>query len=215
VIIVDLPGQGDLPAQGLPFRPDMEVPVSAVLDFLLKLPGIDPDRLVSYGISFGGYIVPRAATVDKRIKAITVCSALLDGSMLFPDAMANFERLPQFKLAKVLMKMRMKTALAVFNTYFWRWGTVDSVALVTELKKYKVDPSLISCPFLNVVAQQEYEQFPAAQEWAKACLERIANTETRLVLGPTNEGADSHSIGTNLSLMAQIMFDWFDEVLEK
>jgi dienelactone hydrolase len=215
VIIVDLPGQGDLPSQGLPFRPDVEVPVSAVIDYILKLPGVDADRLVSYGLSFGGYIVPRAASVDKRIKAVAVCSALLDGSALFPDSMANFERLPRFKLAKVLMKTRMKTTLAVFHTYFWRWGAVDSAGLVAELKKYIVDPSLISCPFLNVVAQQEYEQFPAAQEWAKACQEKIANPEKKLVIAPTNEGADSHGVGTNLSLMAQIIFDWFDEILDK
>lgn len=31
---------------------------------------------------------------------------------------------------------------------------------------------------------------------------------------PRNEGADSHAGGTNLSLVAQLVFDWLDELFE-
>ena len=31
------------------------------------------------------------------------------------------------------------------------------------------------------------------------------------VVTPREEGADTHAIGTNLSLMSQIVFDWLDE----
>ncbi len=193
------------------FRPDCEIPVKAVMDYILKLPGVDEKKLVMYGLSFGGYLAPRAAMFEKRIKALAVCSALFDASQLFPETVKKFDDAFLIKLFKLLMGSKFTSAINVFHTYYWRWGARDAAGLVAELKRYKVDPSLISCPFLNVVAQQEYEQFPAAQEWAKACLEKIANPETRLVIGPTNEGADSHGIGTNLSLMSQIVFDWFDE----
>ena len=81
------------------------------------------------------------------------------------------------------------------------------------LQQYKFDPSPITCPFLNLVAQQEYEEWDAAQEWARTCREKMKNPANRLVIAPLDEGADSHGAGTNLSLMSQIVFDWFDEVL--
>ena len=37
---------------------------------------------------------------------------------------------------------------------------------------------------------------------------------SRVVTLPSDEGTDSHAIGTNLSLMGQVVFDWFDEILE-
>jgi pimeloyl-ACP methyl ester carboxylesterase len=215
LVIVDLPGQGELPSTGLIMRPDAEVPVKAVMDFLLKLPGVNPDRVVMYGLSFGGYLAPRAATSEKRVKALAVCSTLMDGSKIWPEGSDKLEKSLAFKLSAILLKKRLQSMLNVFHTYFWRWGVRDSAGLAHACGQYKFDPSLITCPFLNVVAQQEYEEFPAAQEWAKACLDKVSNPEKKLVIAPTNEGADSHGIGTNLSLMAQIVFDWFDEVLAK
>ena len=44
-------------------------------------------------------------------------------------------------------------------------------------------------------------------------MEEVANENRKLVVSPGNEGADSHSIGTNLHLMAQLVFDWLDEAL--
>lgn len=36
----------------------------------------------------------------------------------------------------------------------------------------------------------------------------------KVVILPQDEGADSHAIGTNVSLMSQVVFDWLDEVLD-
>jgi Esterase FrsA-like len=60
VLLVDLPGQGILPNRGLPMRPDAEIPMSAVIDYALSRPEVDRERLAAYGISGGGYLVPRA-----------------------------------------------------------------------------------------------------------------------------------------------------------
>lgn len=45
-----------------------------VLDFACKHPNVDTSRLAVYGISNGGYFVPRTAVYDKRIKAVVVSS---------------------------------------------------------------------------------------------------------------------------------------------
>lgn len=56
--------------QGLPFRPDWEAVVTPVVDFALTLSEVDGDRLALMGMSLGGYLAPRAAAFEYRIKAL-------------------------------------------------------------------------------------------------------------------------------------------------
>ncbi|MEU5876501.1 prolyl oligopeptidase family serine peptidase [Spirillospora sp. NPDC047279] len=54
----------------LAFQPDAEVPLGAVMDYAADHPDVDGDRIALYGMSFGGYLAPRAAAHDKRVKAL-------------------------------------------------------------------------------------------------------------------------------------------------
>jgi len=78
VLLVDTAGQGGLPFEGSFMRPDTEVQFAKVVDYALSRPEVDPDQLVAYGISAGGYIVPRALTVERRVKAAVACSVISD-----------------------------------------------------------------------------------------------------------------------------------------
>jgi len=72
-LVYDGPGQGlALRLNNLRFRPDWENVVRPVVDFALTIPGIDPSRIGLMGLSFGGFLAPRAAAFEKRIK---VCIA--------------------------------------------------------------------------------------------------------------------------------------------
>ncbi|GCD91191.1 S9 family peptidase [Nocardioides sp. LS1] len=71
VIMVDTPGRGSsLRFKELYSRPDYEVPVAAILDFLTARDDVDPDRIGLAGVSFGGYYAPRAAAFEPRVKAV-------------------------------------------------------------------------------------------------------------------------------------------------
>lgn len=71
VVMVDTPGRGSsLRFKELYSRPDYEVPVKAVLDFLEKRDDVDADRIGLAGVSFGGYYAPRAAAFEPRVKAV-------------------------------------------------------------------------------------------------------------------------------------------------
>ena len=68
-LVYDGPGQGfALRINDLHFRHDWENVVRPVVDFALTIPGIDPSRIGVMGLSFGGFLVPRAAAFEKRIK---------------------------------------------------------------------------------------------------------------------------------------------------
>lgn len=70
VLAYDGPGQGSvISEQGLPFRADWENVVTPVVDHALTLDGVDPERIVLAGWSFGGYLAPRAATAEHRLAA--------------------------------------------------------------------------------------------------------------------------------------------------
>ncbi len=79
VLAFDGPGQyGPLHREGLIFRPDWEKVVTPVVDFLLKQPETDPQKIALMGISLGGYLAPRAAAYEKRLAALIANDGVYD-----------------------------------------------------------------------------------------------------------------------------------------
>lgn len=76
IIAFDGPGQGHTALAGMPLEPQWERPTEAVLDYF----GID--NAAALGVSFGGYLVMRAAAYCPRITrviAFDIMYRLLDG----------------------------------------------------------------------------------------------------------------------------------------
>lgn len=70
VLMFDGPGQGSALIQhGLLLRPDWEAVMTPVLDLALARPDVDPARVALVGLSLGGYLAPRAASVEHRFAA--------------------------------------------------------------------------------------------------------------------------------------------------
>jgi 2,6-dihydroxypseudooxynicotine hydrolase len=74
VMAFDGPGQG-LVSTTLKIRPDFEVPIRTVTDFMVKRSDVDVKRLAIGGISYGGLFACRAAAFDERFKAVFSASA--------------------------------------------------------------------------------------------------------------------------------------------
>jgi hypothetical protein len=69
-IVFDGPGQGSaIIENGTVFRPDWEAVVGPVVDYSLTRPEVDAARIALMGISFGGYLAPRAASRESRLAA--------------------------------------------------------------------------------------------------------------------------------------------------
>lgn len=125
LVVVDTPGRGSsLRFKEMYSRPDYEVPVAAVLDFLEKRSDVDEKRFGLAGVSFGGYYAPRAAAFEPRVKAVAAwCgtwSILTDFYEFYPplqkqlqwlsgskdDAEAR-EKLAQFTLDGIADKIKI------------------------------------------------------------------------------------------------------------
>ena len=59
---------------------DFERATSAVIDYLEKSSHVDANRLGVFGPSMGGYLAPRSAACDTRIKACTFAGGMYDRS---------------------------------------------------------------------------------------------------------------------------------------
>lgn len=216
MLVVDLPGQGGLPFSGSFLRPDAEHPFEKVVDYVLSRPEVDAERIVAYGISAGGYLVPRALTVERRVKACVACSVISDFSAFMTQNLASV-RLTQHLdswFAKLLINVRnLQPSLILLDTYAWRWGVKTYAELYEVMKPFTFDPAALACPLLSIIGEKEYRQGPASRFQQTQAVDRNPDTRSQLMVTTAAEGADAHAMATNMSLMAQLVFDWLDEIV--
>lgn len=205
-LTVDLPGQGLLPLEGKCFRPDMQVPLKAVVDYALSRPEVDPRRLAVYGISGGGGFVPQAAQHDKRIKAVVMNACVV-------DARALFATMPVVKASPKEIASWSSFHANTVKLVCWRWGVpLDRpAALVAANEGFRFDPAQVQAPALIVVGEGEYQSQEVKRQ-QQLCLANLPNPRKKLVVLPAREGAANHCIMENRSLMSQVVFDWLDEL---
>ncbi|QCC49559.1 alpha/beta hydrolase family protein [Halobellus limi] len=217
LLLVDLPGQGILPDEGLTFRPDAERPFGAVLDWLTDRPEVDPTRLGAFGVSFGGYLVPRAAAHDDRINACVANSIILDFADVWlannAQWLARLEDTPVMDLLPRIARPDLRLVLELMDQYMWRFGADSIEELLAVSEEFTIDPSAIDCPTLLISGEQEYEDHEVFGPWQDEALSAIDHPDADLEVLPTDLGASSHMGAGNLTLMNQIVFDWLDDVL--
>ena len=206
-LTVDLPGQGGLPLEGLHFRHDTEVPLKSVIDYALSRKEVDSEKLAVYGISGGGYYVPRAAAFEKRIKACIANSVIVNLYQLLKSSI--FQRIEKIKQKDPFM-MRMIELIA------WRWGADPKkpFELIEKNKDFIFDPGKITCPMLILIGEDEYNSSKEIKAQQHYCYESLPNPKKKLIIAPRDEGAGHHCLGENLSLMSSFVFDWLDEIFE-
>ncbi len=207
-LTVDMPGQGLLPLEGLPFRPDMNVPMKAVVDYALSRPEVDPKRLAAFGMSGGGGFVPQAAQFDKRLKAIAMTSAVVDAEKLWatmPIATATQDVVATWSSFK-------QNTIKVIA---WRWGVaMDNIpGLVAANRGFSFDPAKVTCPALIILGEGEYKDKEVARQ-QQECMDGLPNPLKKMVVTPADEGASNHCLLENRSVMSQVLFDWLDDTLK-
>jgi pimeloyl-ACP methyl ester carboxylesterase len=206
---VDLPGQGDLPFQGMYFRSDYETPMKIVVDYALSRSDVDPERLVGYGISAGGYMVSRSATRERRIKVCVANSMISNMHSVFLHS-----PIPKIRgLLRLLANWKARFQMRMLELIAWRWGLdgKDFGAMVEKNRDVFFDPAEITCPTLILVGEGEYQDEEMRRQQQHA-LSVLPNPRKQLLVGPMDEGAAHHCMGENLGLMSAFVFDWLDEV---
>lgn len=220
-LMYDGPGQGAaIVEDGLVFRPDWEAVVGPVIDFALSRPEVDPARIAILGISFGGYLAPRAASGEPRLAA---CIADPGEFSLFEELKS---RLPNFIARQLFDGNRSALGLLDFLTRrrlhhttagwglrrcLWVHGVKDPMAYFRLTQEYTLEGRVdrIRCPTL--VCSAEKDEIGAS---ANKLYAGLKGDKARLIF-TAKEGAGAHCEAGARSLFNQRAFDWLDSVLKR
>lgn len=98
----------------------------------------------------------------------------------------------------------------------WRWGVpMDDVpGLAAANKGFTFEPAKVKVPALSVIGEDEHHN-PETWRQQAVCMEELAIPTRSWLVTPLNEGAANHVLMENRRLMAQVVFDWLDDVFKK
>ena len=218
VLTFEGPGQPTvLREQGLGFRHDWEAVVSPVADFCETVPQIDAGQLALLGLSFGGYLAPRAAAFEPRIAAVIAIDGLFDGydsvtNLLTPQLRSLLDACDADGFnAAIRGAMEHGTGLRWYiEQGLWAFRAGTPYELFLRARLYTLDgvADKIACPVL--VCQATADDFNPGQA------ERLAAAlGDRATLRPftAGESAAAHAHPGAWVLMNGVVFDWLTETL--
>lgn len=221
VLVFDGPGQyGPVHRERLPFRPDWEKVVTPVVDFALTLSGVDLEKIALMGVSFGGYLAPRAAAFEKRIKALVANDGIYDFGVtqlaaVPPDQRAAFiaalnqKDAPELD-AKILQgAQKSPSAKWGMDQAGFVMGEPTPHATVAKLLQFNLRDGIaeqISCPTLVLDAEEDLYLKGQPDELFK----HLTCPKT-MIRFTSAEGAGAHcQCGADRIANARI-YDWLDD----
>ncbi|MBO0929373.1 alpha/beta hydrolase family protein [Fibrella aquatilis] len=217
-LVYDGPGQGEMIIErGVPFRPDWEHVLTPVVDYLHTRSDVNTACIAQLGISFGGYLAPRAVTQEHRVSALIADPAQSD----LYDAVTK--RMPGFLLNYLLSDSRFKNGLAnlilkrVLRDPVKGWSLRRGLAVhqaasvrdyieATKTFTYKDRVDSIRCETLVCAAEND-----EIASFAKHVYDGLTCPK-QYILFKNADGAGEHCEDGNRSLFNQRAFDWLDEV---
>ena len=220
-LIFEGPGQGGvIREQGIPFRYDWEKVVTPVVDFALTQPVVDPEKLALMGISFGGYLAPRAVAFEHRIKACIANGGVYDfyDNVIKKIPGYSEEILTDKKASEEFNKdifETMKTDITVgwfFGNGMWVFGAKSPSELIKMLKPYNMKKIAgnITCHMLIVDSERDMDMPGQAKQLYDAL-----KCPKDFMLFTVEEGAEEHcQVGATMISNERIL-NWLDDTLKK
>jgi alpha-beta hydrolase superfamily lysophospholipase len=209
------------------FRPDAETPISAVITYTASRPDVDPGRIALYGYSFGGYLAPRAAAFDHRVKALVANGplpvpreAVLGGlvSQLPGPLQSPIERwvahagTRSFDLVEHLAKRQWPVAATIEVYMLWVTGLKSLAEWMDRIKEFHLTPDMIEaidCPTLCLSAEGEGAE---SMRQARDFYETLTCSKDFMTLS-ADYGADNHIGLDNISYTSGVVYDWLQKTL--
>ncbi|KTD65666.1 alpha/beta hydrolase family protein [Legionella spiritensis] len=215
VLIFDGPGQGHvLRRQKLYMRPDFEHVVSQVLDWLDGLTNMSDRNYVLIGRSFGGYLAPRAACGEKRIKALVCDPAQMDiaaslDKLLPPALMTSFREGREREINEYFHTLFSQNKMTEFyfrsrmNTH----GITTPFNYLREMTRYTLADRVtdILCPTLLCANPNDRISTRANT------LYDALQCEKTYVEFRAESGAGMHCEADANGQFQRILFDWLNE----
>ena len=217
-LLFEIPGQRGAmysnPDAELFYRPDTEVPLKYVCDWVLGRADVDPKRLALVGWSLGGYFAPRAAAFEKRIRAIIASTTIPNWQNSALEALGLAVDQPYAR------NLESQIDLSTVGRRFFAHGDMryrhgaggGTIAeFLDALSKYNLWglEGNITCPYFNIGGQGEGQLAVDGQKF----YDKLTCPKAQHII-TTKEGSEAHCGVNNESLEHQIMFDWLEDVFK-
>jgi len=215
VLLVEIPGQRGAyySDPDLTFRPDIDVQFGHIVDYALSRADVNPDYLALSGYSMGGLFAPRAASGEKRIKAV-VASCLTPSFV--PHIMSLIGLDPDEPYADrtdldSLIDNASPMARLLLGDVRERYGMLDRplsdyLDYLREFDLWGLEDK-ITQPLLNIRGEGEGSMLSDSH----AFYERLTGSKReRLIM--EKEGGELHCAVNNRALANQIEYDFLDDV---
>ncbi len=221
-LLFDGPGQGAMLIEhGVRLRHDWENVVRAVVDFAVKMPLVDPERIALSGWSLGGYLASRGASGEHRLRACIADPGQWGLAWGFRDFAIKLGAAPQAALALGDLDQEMLDKMwnVIVNDRKLRWSVVQRgfwVHGVGSLRDYFRSAELftmegraeqIRCATLFTMAEND-----TLAKCVPSFFDALRCPKT-LLRFKASEGAGDHCEMGNRSLLNRRVLDWLDGVM--
>lgn len=204
---------------GLNLRPDYEVPVRAVVDYLVRRGDVNPDKIALFGPSLGSLLAARAAAFEDRI-----CACICDGLVVdvyeawhavWPYVLRHAPPSIFDKVFAVLQKMSPQLR-GFANHFAWVLGTTKPHEMIEAWRPFNIKQLApkIRCPVLVLYGEGELAQ--TNEKVALSALRFVAELSCPVTVRTFTfaEGwAASHCQVGALAPMQALVFDWLDRAV--
>ena len=221
-LIFDGPGQGEmLFEQGVHLRADWENVVAAVVDFAEEQPFVDPRRIAIAGWSLGGYLAPRAASGESRLRACIADPGLLAMTAAFGGfarqfgiggesigALSGLDAADLDRMWEAIQNDR-RLRWTIVQRGFWVNGASNLREYFRSIEGFTLEGRLerIACPTLVCAAERDL-----LSETAQSLYDALRCPKTFISFAVA-DGAGDHCEILNRSLFNRRAIDWLDENL--
>lgn len=229
VVIFEGPGQGSqLFVHDVPFRPDWQNVVTPIVDWLEKRSDVAKDKIAIRGISFGGLLVPQAASQEHRLAAVVADPGSLQTKDDYPPmiqdvinagtpAQVNAEWSDVIaEGATPMQKFTLQKSMSIFTQEAHDSAmkgelSTDFYDLWTAIEKYDVTGVLGQITSPTMVTQYEGDAFFTTQ--GQQMYDGLTVSRKTLAQFGTVDGTEYHCGPMNPQVVNEATLDWIDGVL--
>ncbi len=220
VMLFDGPGQGPvLRLKGLPFRHDWEKVITPVVDYTLKMEGVDADRLGVMGISMGGFLVTRAAAFEYRPKVYVANPGVVNWAQVIevtfeqltgPEGLKLVDTDPEAfdQLIYGLMKQIPLIEWGMDDMY-WKHGAKTPTEVMLELRKYNNSVVVSQIRSKMLLLHGDADEWSQVEE-----LQKSLKSRSDLVRFTAEEAGQLHCQTAAWGIHVHKLYNWLDENLK-
>lgn len=223
VITYEGPGQPTVRRQqDLGFIPNWEAVVTPVVDYALTRKEVDADALGLVGLSFGGYLAPRAAAFEHRLAAVMAVDGLfkpgLQTLLQFPpemQAMFNSSNATGFNfyMNQFLASPDAETSIIwAIQQGEWSFKGLTPFEWLSKWVTYDLSDVVDKITVPVFVGDPEGDMFFAGQP--KLLVDHLGSLATHHVFESAYGAGEHCSMGASI-LQNQVIFDWFQDLVAK